>query len=339
MSTTHTNQHKQRFILLPLSIILLGVVVFFFWYNYRYSPYEAEPVYGVTFSTKYSTELGIDWREAFIASLDDLGVREFRIPVYWDEIESARNQMELENIQWILDEAEARNARVFLAVGQRVPRWPECHPPAWLHDLPVDVAQAEELAMIEEVVLRFKDHPALTRWQVQNEAYFQVFGECPPLDEEFIQASVQLVRSIDPDHPILMTDSGELSTWIRPSRQADVLGISMYRVTWNNIFGYFYYPLPPAHYSKKAELLGALVDDIVVSELQVEPWVPTNILDTPLDEQYRSMDVDRFHSNIDYVRRTGFSEVYLWGVEWWYWLEQEHGDSSMWDAGRDLFRG
>jgi hypothetical protein len=24
--------------------------------------------------------------------------------------------------------------------------------------------------------------------------------------------------------------------------------------------------------------------------------------------------------------------VYLWGVEWWYWLAQVHGEREWWDA-------
>jgi len=43
---------------------------------------------GVTFSWKYSEELGLDWREVYTAMLDDLGVRKVRLPAYWDHIEA-----------------------------------------------------------------------------------------------------------------------------------------------------------------------------------------------------------------------------------------------------------
>ena len=117
----------------------------------------------------------------------------------------------------------------------------------------------------------------------------------------------------------------------------DVLGVSMYRVTWNSFWGYFYYPLPPLHYQKKAELIASLVDEVIVTELQVEPWVPATVLTTPLDEQYRSMDLKRMRNNIRFAEHTGFSEVYVWGVEWWYWLRERQGVEDFWNEGRTVF--
>lgn len=333
----HTVKHIKRFIWFPIIVIIIGAAILF-WDLYANSPYPDKPTtFGVTFSTIYSEELGLDWKELYIQTLDDLRVRYYRIPVYWNEIEPIRGLINLDDVEWILDQAQRRDAEITLAIGRRVPRWPECHPPNWTKNLSEEQIQQHELNMIRTVVEKFKDHPALYRWQVQNEPFFSVFGECPEPDEEFIARSVKLVKELDPSRQVQVTDSGELSTWSRTAAVADILGISMYRVTWNSFLGYFYYPLPPSHYSKKAELVAPLVDDVIVTELQVEPWVPTSMLNTSLKEQRRSMDVKRFNTNIDYARRTGFSEVYLWGVEWWYWLDQMHGQSDMWDAGRAVF--
>ncbi|MFC1598078.1 cellulase family glycosylhydrolase [Patescibacteria group bacterium] len=328
----------MRFIWIPIVVIVVGGAIVF-WSIYGKGSYpEPQPEFGVTFSTKYCTELGLDWKEVYIQTLDDLGVRLLRIPVYWDEIEKEQGVYQLADVRWMLDEAAKRDAEVILAIGRRVPRWPECHPPLWTKPLSEEDIQEAELLMLESVVYEFIGHPVVKSWQVQNEPLFSVFGECPQPDEAFITSTINLVRELDPDRPIMVTDSGELSTWVRTAGLADVLGISMYRVTWNSFWGYFYYPLPPSHYSKKAEIIAPLVDDVVVTELQVEPWVPSTILTTQLDEQYRSMNVKRFENNIDYVRRTGFSEVYLWGVEWWYWLHQMQNDTTMWNAGRKLFQ-
>ena len=38
------------------------------------------------------------------------------------------------------------------------------------------------------------------------------------------------------------------------------------------------------------------------------------------------------------ARRVGFSEAYLWGVEWWYWLKETKGEPAVWDTARELFR-
>lgn len=330
-------QHRPYlFIWIPAFSVIFAAVMMF-WSIYGKQPVYYQPELGVTFSTKYCKELGLDWKKVYISVLDDLNIKLIRLPIYWDEIERKRGTVELENVRWMLDEAQQRNVRIMPVVGRRVPRWPECHPPFWTKYLTEGEIQEEELQMMEVVVTELKDHPAILRWQVQNEPFFSVFGECPQPDEEFIVESIELVRRLDPGRPIVITDSGELSTWQRTAELADILGVSMYRVTWNSFWGYFYYPVPPTMYSWKANLVSPFVSEVINTELQVEPWVPSTILTTSLDDQYRSMDVERFQSNLDYAKRAKFTEIYLWGVEWWYWLQKRYGDSSMWDAGREAF--
>jgi len=59
-------------------------------------------------------------------------------------------------------------------------------------------------------------------------------------------------------------------------------------------------------------------------ELQAEPWIPNqNLFLTPLDEQYKSMDMNRLQKNIIYAQKVGFPRAYLWGAEWWYWLQEK----------------
>lgn len=326
------------YIVIPLACVIVGFGLTAYRVNtISYEDPLRPTQFGVTFSTLYAKQLGLDWQQAYTAVLDDLQVRRLRIPVYWNEIESERGTLQLDDVQWMLDEAAARDAHIILAIGQRVPRWPECHPPTWTKSMNQEAVEIEELNMMEQVVNRFSDHPALVLWQVQNEPFFSVFGECPTPNDAFLESSVDLVRQLDPFHPIMITASGELSTWFAPAQLADVVGISMYRVTWNSLWGYFYYPLPAAHYAEKAKLIAPYVDDVIVTELQGEPWVPTSILDTSLDEQFHSMSLRRFQQNVLFARRTGFHEVYVWGVEWWYWLWVQQNNESFWNEARSIF--
>lgn len=59
-----------------------------------------------------------------------------------------------------------------------------------------------------------------------------------------------------------------------------------------------------------------------ITELQAEPWIPDkSLMDTPLVEQYKSLNLERLKKNLMFADKTGFPRAYLWGAEWWYWLQ------------------
>ncbi len=294
--------------------------------------------WGVTFSTRYAKELGLDWKKAFIASLDELKVRHYRIPVYWDEIQSKDGPYDFRDVDWMLSEADKRGAKVILAIGRRTPRWPECHTPEWVSRKGIDFENRKLLELVKAEAEHFKNAPALEMWQLENEPLLDVFGRCPPSDPSLLGSEVKALKAIDSSRPVVITDSGELSLWLRVALKADVLGISMYRVTWSKKLGYFFYPVTPAFYWRRAEALYPIVKEVLVTELQAEPWPSENrsIPETPIDEQFRSMSLEIFRDNIEFARRVGFSKTYLWGVEWWYWLK-ERKNSEFWDEAKPLF--
>ncbi len=325
---------KRRRAAILLAIGIAAFAGLFAWYRASQPRAAGAAEFGVTFSAKYARELGLDWKEAYLATLDDLGVRKFRIPVYWDEAEPERGRYAWEDVDWMLDEASKRGAEVVLAVGRKTPRWPECHVPGWAASLDEKAQQARVLAFLREEILHFKAHPAIRVWQVENEPLFH-FGKCPPPDREFLKEEILLVRGLD-TRPIMVTDSGELSTWIRTASLGDVLGISMYRLVWNRYLGELYWPVSPLYYTDRINLLSPVVKKVIVSELQAEPWFRAPVAETPFEEQFAQMDAERLRGNVEFAVSTGASEVYLWGVEWWYWLATQ-GKSGMWDAARGLF--
>jgi hypothetical protein len=325
---------KRRRLLAAMILAVLALLAAaLLWIRWREAR-RVPPVYGVTFSTKYAGELGLDWREAFLAALDDLEVRRFRLPVYWDEIEPQRGQERWDDLDWMLSEAGKRDAQVILAIGRKVPRWPECHVPAWAAELPEDVQRGRLLSILERIVRRYRGAPAVRMWQVENEPLFH-FGRCPPPDREFLKREVELVKSLDA-RPVMVTDSGELSTWIRTATVGDVLGISMYRLVWNKYVGELYWPVSPLYYTERMNLLSPVVRTVIVSELQAEPWFRKPPDRTPLEEQFEGMDVARLRENAAFAESIGVSEIYFWGVEWWYWL-RGRGHEGFWEAARPYF--
>ncbi|OGL87905.1 hypothetical protein A3I42_00230 [Candidatus Uhrbacteria bacterium RIFCSPLOWO2_02_FULL_49_11] len=317
-------------------------------------PDNIEQQWGVTFSKKYAEELGLSWQDLYASILDDLRVRLIRIPAYWDETEPRPKQYHFADLDWMLMEADRRGAKVLLAVGRRLPRWPECHDPLWLKradqrradpsissgQAPVNAdnfdSQEALLMYIRTVVERYRKHPAVAAWQVENEPLLSVFGICPPPDKALLDEEITLVKSLD-EKPVILTDSGELSDWIELSTRADILGVSLYRVVWNQYLGYFHWPLPASYYRKKAELSLGRVKDVVITEVQLEPWAGEPIIGVPISEQRRTFDQERFHDTIEYARETGLRQIYLWGAEWWYWMKSE-GYPEYWEGARRVFR-
>ena len=111
----------------------------------------------------------------------------------------------------------------------------------------------------------------------------------------------------------------------------------MYRKVWfQEIEKYVKYPFPPVFYQRKAWLIKKLFNkEVICVELQAEPWGPVLLYDLPMKEQKKTMDLEQFQKNIEFARKTGLKEFYLWGVEWWYWL-REQGDPSIWETGKEI---
>lgn len=313
---------------LALFLLLLGL---------HGSPSEKTPVFGVTFTPAYAESLGLNWRDAYVAILDDLWVRHVRLSAQWDTIEPIDNIYSFDDLDFQMDEAMRRGAEVLLGVGRKLPRWPECHDPAWAQALTKKERREKILENVRVVVERYKDHPALERWQVENEVLFP-FGICSNgFDFELLKQEIELVRSLDARHEIVVTDSGEWTLWIPISFFGDVLGISMYREAWNELLNmHIPFPINEGWYQLRSKAIAPWRKSIIVTELQTEPWARKSIKDMTPEESLKWMPLATIQDNIRFAQRVGFSEVYLWGVEWWYWLRQE-GQPEIWNKLKEIF--
>ena len=173
------------------------------------------------------------------------------------------------------------------------------------------------------------------RYQVENEPLFP-FGLCPPPDLELLNREIEVVRQTDPLHDVQLTVSGESESWLDLAKQADVLGVSMYRVVWNKGIGPIVYPHSAAWYAVQKETVSPWVKMMIISELQAEPWFDGGDITKDLQVAYTAFSVERFRDHVAFAKRTGFSEVYLWGVEWWYYL-RAHGDARLYNEARAVF--
>ncbi|OGZ17385.1 MAG: hypothetical protein A2Z78_01285 [Candidatus Nealsonbacteria bacterium RBG_13_36_15] len=326
-----------------LKCILLGIVFFllvFAGFLFIGTPPMAENIiWGVNFSQKHAKLLGLDWKEVYLALLDDLRVKNLKVAVHWDLIEPEDGKFNFEDLDWQIKEAEKREVKILLAVGMKAPRWPECHTPGWAKNLNKEQQQEKILRMLKEITERYGNLSAIKYWQVENEPFFP-FGECPWVDKKFLKKEIELVKSLDfLKRSVIISDSGEGSLWITAAKFGDIVGTTMYKKVWFRQVGiYIHYPFPPNFYWRKAQIIKKLFNkEVIVVELQAEPWGPKLMYDLSLEEQEKTMNLVQFRKNIDFAKRTGLKGFYLWGGEWWYWLKAKQNSPEIWEEARKLF--
>ncbi len=297
--------------------------------------------YGMSFSVMYAEELGLNWKETYNALLDELGVRHLRLVAYWPMIEPINNVYNFKELDYQIQKAEEVNADVVLAVGRRLPRWPECHIPSWVKEKTEVEKQEELLEYISVVVNRYKESDVIVYWQIENEPYLEVFAKehCGEFDKNFFEKEVAYFRSLDNSRPFLITDSGNLGTWAGPYKHGDAFGTSVYVHFWNPELGQFRTILPPWFYRVKENVLKYIYGEkeTMLIELSLEPWLLQPIAEVPIKIQYSRMDSAKFNDIIEYAKNTRYQKQYLWGGEWWYWLKLQ-GNTEMWEKGRELFK-
>lgn len=318
-------------------VVLIAVFLITVW-CWDFSSPNRPMTFGVTFSVPQAEYLGLDWRAVYIDMLDNLKIRQIRLIAYWNQLEKKEGRFDFTDLDWQVSEAQKRGAKVVLSIGRKLPHWPECHIPDWAGALSEKENQNKIMDMLKSVVEHYKTFENVVMWQVENEPLVGWFGHCPLPDPDFTKREIALVRRLDSRH-VLITDSGELSLWRESAHLGDVFGTTLYRVVWNDRFGYFSYDwfFPSIFYHLKAQLNGLDPAQVIVAELQAEAWLRDDINRVSLEEQRKSINAKQLRHNIDIARRTGFKEAYLWGVEYWYWLKDKQNDPSLYNEAKKLF--
>jgi hypothetical protein len=293
---------------------------------------------GTTFISGYAESFGLDPHETLNAIFSDLGMRQVRLVSYWNNIEPTQGTYDFSDLDWQFALANQYHAKISLSIGLRQPRWPECHEPSWVDTTKSESAWVPALnKYMQAVVDRYKNNPALDSYQLENEYFMTVFGECKNFDRSRLVNEFSMVKKLDPAHKIIVSRS---DNWIGiPLNEPtpDEYGISVYKRVWdsNLTHRYFEYPLPAHFY---AFLAGAQEivhgKDMIIHEMQAEPWLPPGMTfqAAPLSEQYKSMNPERMKSRIEYAESTGMRTIDLWGAEWWYWVKVDKHDPGVWNA-------
>lgn len=330
--------HWWQWTLIGLAALL---IIFFTapWWNPVVFPAVKQPLIGVSFSEKRAKEMGLDWQANYLALLDDMKVRHYRLMSYWDIHEPVRGQHDFSTLDWQIAEAAKRGADVSLAIGLRQPRWPECHQPTWAASLEGGAWKQAMYSYIETVVKRYEDNPTVINWQLENEGANQWFGLCDAPDRQRLHEEYDLVDKLS-DKPIWMSLSDQHGLpFFTPV--PDKYGYSVYRTVWSEktwpYKGYLTYPTPIWYHRGRAAIIKAYTGrDIYIHELQLEPWGPLDTLQLSKEEQDRSMSTKQIRKSLLFAREIGAKDIYTWGGEWWYW-RKVHGDPSIWNTIKHEF--
>jgi hypothetical protein len=307
------------------------------WYINKH---KSEPlVLGASFIPDYAESFGLDPQNTLNAMLGDLKLKQVRLVSYWSDIEPTPGQYDFSKLDWQFALANKYHTKVSLSIGLRQPRWPECHEPSWITIDPNNKQnwQPQLNKFIEAVIKHYKDNPALQDYELENEFFMKVFGECKDFDRNRLVEEYNLTKAMDPNHHVIVSRS---DNWIgvpigKPT--PDQFAISVYKRVWDSTIThrYFEYPLPAKFYASLAgaeELISG--KDMIIHELQSEPWTPNGkqITEISVSEMYKSMNPHRLKDRINYGEATGMRTIDLWGAEWWYYMKVKQNDPGVWNA-------
>lgn len=297
---------------------------------------------GVSFIPDYAQSLGLNPQQTMDALLNDLHIKNFRLVSYWDDMEPQPGKYDFGQLDWEFQKAQAANAKITLSLGLRQPRWPECHMPSWAANEPESVWAPQLNAFITAVVERYKNSPSLQSYQLENEYFLQGFGTCTNFSRQRLIDEYNLVKKLDPDHPIIIARSNNALGIPLGQPKPDEYGISIYKRVWdgNITHRYLEYPFPAWYYAFLAGLQ-KIVDgrNMIIHEMQAEPWAPDNktITQISLAEQNKSLNATRLKQRFSFAEATGMKTIYMWGSEYWYYrLTVEH-DPSVWNVAKQEF--
>ncbi|MBL7073434.1 MAG: beta-galactosidase [Candidatus Omnitrophica bacterium] len=311
---------------------------------------------GTSFSPVQSEYLGMDWKKTYIEVLE-AGFDIVRLGSYWNRIEKTEGVYDFSALDWQIKEAELRGIPIVLTVGMKAPRWPEYFLPEWLLKqvrLPArkDVSNNKRvrdltLGFIEKVVIRYRDKPIITVWQVENETLNRIGEKLWYIGTDFLKEEVELVRKLDGGkRPILVTSAtypnkflrvlARLFSCAKPIEQyidiADIIGINVYPT-----IGYKFLEMGMHFKTNKKERIKYFTavknyieengKEVWVTELQAEPWEPGHLVymneKVPISGDPK--ETEQFFLEL---KNIGIKTIFLWGVEYWRFRKWKYKDKE-----------
>lgn len=323
-----------KIILIVIAVLVAVSIIAMtrFWWMQR----SEQEVIGVSFSQVQAERYGSDWKDNYISMIDELGFRHIRIATYWDRIEKIPGEYDFSEIDFMIEEAKKRNAKITLVLGQKTIRVPECYYPSWLDKNDSNEVGSQVNKMIKATAERYKNEPVIEAWQLENEFLLRSFGDCPQqnLTREALNTELSTLKSVDTSRPIILTQSDQIG-WPVSGPFGNNYGFSMYRYVWSPI-GYYRYPQSGLFNWWKASIISWYANQKTkVHELQAEPWDKVGNENLEYERSRQTMNPKQLLDNLEYARQTQIKRIDLWGSEWWYAMRIQ-GHPEMWETVKSL---
>lgn len=325
--------HKT--ILFLILMISIWILIVYLASQYRIYGTTRSNNLGVSFSADQARFLNLDPKDVLEASMRDLKFSEYRLVSYWDKIEPEPTEYNFSDLDWQFDLAAKYHKKINLSLGLRQPRWPECHFPGWAKGKSESELTPQILNFLQAVVERYRNHPNLAFYHLENEYSLISFGECKGFTgHQRLESEFNLVKKLDAKTPIIISRSNNTWVLMLAKPKADYIGISIYSSIYEKLIlkRYLKHPMPKWYYPGIAQIqLWITGQETLVHELQLEPWTKNNILSTSTEEQFQTMDFQNLINNLKIAETSQFQSIYGWGLEWWYWMKYSKNHPEFWD--------
>lgn len=280
------------------------------------------PKWGFTFSSKYCDEMGLDPTDTLNWITESFKFKSIRLCAYWDQIQPKQDAFDLSELNKQIEIAYKNKLEITLAIGRKVPRWPEFHDPDWAIIKDKVFLYDNFFKYFEQIISNYFNDNRITYFQIENEPYFS-FGENKfGFDLFHYEEEIKIAKN-KTKKQIISTDSGEWGNWKEAAKTGDRIGVNVYTIAYNNDTKHYNeMKRQPSFYQDKASNINKKV---FIAELQAEPWGPVHLASKlELFEAKKSMNTKRLQKNATLAANIGFDEAWFWGVEWWKFIQKSY---------------
>ena len=349
----------------------------------RWQDMHVESAAGVPLGTSFrplqALALGLEPKDV-LAELLGYPFAVIRLAAYWDRIEPDPGTFDPSWLDWQVDAAERAGKQIIICTGPiKAFGYPEFFVPA--HHLPAPLPEGRlitpethrplleaAIGFMTKIIRRYAKRSAVIAWQVEHEVADPLGLENSwRLSADFAAAEVAAARAADHSRPVLLngflpvTVPVAASQWWRTRDQgdslavaaqlADTIGVDYYprhalaaRGRWSVYLDGAASPLGPRRYRNLARRAAAAGKQMMMTEIQAEPWEAVTVPPSPAGRgMYSCLPehlIASYNRCVRWSRQNppGATAYLFWGSEYWV-LRARQEDSDYLDVFSRILAG